>query len=121
MVESKFNADENPEKRKKTYIDAIMSKKVPAERVFEDEQCVVFKPKNTDAKVHLLVVPKDDQGLISLVGAEEKHQAMLGHLMVVASKMGRTHAPNGFRVVMNNGDSACQNNKNLYLQVLGGQ
>jgi histidine triad (HIT) family protein len=107
LVESKFNNEENPEKRKKTYIDAIMSKKVPAEWLHEDDLCVVFKPKNTDAKVHLLVVPKDDQGLSSLNGAEEQHAKMLGHLMVVAAKMGKQHLPDGFRVVMNNGDEAC--------------
>ena len=30
LIDSKLN-DENPEKRRKTYIDAIMSKKVPAD------------------------------------------------------------------------------------------
>jgi diadenosine tetraphosphate (Ap4A) HIT family hydrolase len=29
--------------------------------------------------------------------------------------------PNGFRLVMNNGESANQNYQNLYVQVLGGQ
>jgi diadenosine tetraphosphate (Ap4A) HIT family hydrolase len=119
LIDSKFN-DENPEKRKKTYIDAIMSKKVAADRVHEDELCVVFKPKNTDAKHHFLVVPKDDLGLSSLMGAEEKHAALLGHLMVVAGKIGKEHMPEGYRVVMNNGEGACQNYKNLYVQVLGG-
>lgn len=37
LVESKFNNEENPEKRKKTYIDAILSKKVAAVRIHEDE------------------------------------------------------------------------------------
>jgi hypothetical protein len=104
LIDSKFNNEENPEKRKKTYIDAIMSKKVTVDRLHEDDLCVVFKPKNTDAKVHLLVVPKDDQGLSSLNGAEEQHEKMLGHLMVVAANMGKTHMPDGFRVVINNGE-----------------
>lgn len=97
-----------------------MSKKVAADRLFEDDLCVVFRPKNTDAKFHILIVPKDDQGLTSLMGAEEKHAGILGHLMVIAAKMGKEHMPNGYRVVMNNGEQACQNYKNLYVQVLGG-
>jgi diadenosine tetraphosphate (Ap4A) HIT family hydrolase len=84
LVESKFN-EENPEKRKKTYIDAIVSKKVKADIIFEDETVMAFRPKNTDAKTHILVVPKEELGITSLVGAEEKHAKMLGHLMVVAS------------------------------------
>lgn len=119
LIDSKFN-DENPEKRKKTYIDAIMSGKVPAEKIHEDELCVAFKPKNTDAKAHYYIVPKDDGGLTSLVGAEEKHEKILGHLLVIAGKIGREKMPEGYRVVMNNGDQACQNNKNLYIQILGG-
>jgi diadenosine tetraphosphate (Ap4A) HIT family hydrolase len=84
LVESKFN-EENPEKRKKTYIDAILSRKVKADIIHEDETILAFKPKNTDAKTHLLVVPKEELSITSLVGAEEKHAKMLGHLMVVAA------------------------------------
>ena len=76
---------------------------------------MAFKPKNKDAKFHALVVPKDDMGLSSLVGAEEKHEKMLGHLLVVAGQLGKQHAPEGYRLVMNNGEQACQNYKNLYL------
>jgi diadenosine tetraphosphate (Ap4A) HIT family hydrolase len=35
--------------------------------------------------------------------------------------LGKKHMPEGFRLVMNNGESANQNYQNLYVQVLGGQ
>jgi len=39
------------------------------------------------AAKHFLVIPKDRDGLTGISKAEERHAALLGHLMVVVAKV----------------------------------
>ena len=36
--------------------------------------------------------------------AREDHKSKLGHLLFVASQLGKSECPNGFRIVINDGD-----------------
>ena len=46
---------------------------------------------------------------------------LMGHLMYIAGDLGKKEAPNGFRVVVNNGVEGCQSVYHLHLHVLGGR
>jgi len=50
---------------------------------------MAFKDANPVAKVHFLVIPKDKMGLTKLSKAAKEHWALLGHLMITASKVAR--------------------------------
>lgn len=50
---------------------------------------VWFLRTPNQAPVHFLVIPKSRDGLTQLSKAEEKHEALLGHLMFVAQKMAK--------------------------------
>lgn len=41
--------------------------------------------------------------------------------MYVAGELGKKHAPNGFRIVINNGEEGCQSVFHLHLHILGGR
>lgn len=41
-----------------TIFDKIIRKEIPADVVFEDEQCLAFRDVNPQAPVHVLVIPK---------------------------------------------------------------
>ncbi|MBA0833728.1 hypothetical protein Goarm_006152, partial [Gossypium armourianum] len=80
---------------------------------------------------HVLVIPKFRDGLtqlgkfkflVTICQAEQRHGEILGQLLyaarIVAEKEGIL---DGFRVVINNGPSACQSVYHLHLHVLGGR
>lgn len=46
---------------------------------------------------------------------------ILGHIMQIAGRLGKEKAPNGFRIVVNNGIDGCQSVYHLHLHVLGGR
>jgi histidine triad (HIT) family protein len=97
----------------------IVANQVPSKRVFEDEELVVFHDINPAAPVHLLVVPKEH--FATLDDAQPRHQALLGRMVLMSSRLAREHgAVNGYRVVVNNGPDGGQEVAHLHLHVLGG-
>jgi histidine triad (HIT) family protein len=73
----------------------------------EDDRCVAFSDVNPQAPTHFLVVPK--KPLAQLRSATEEDEALLGHLLVVASKVALAQGLEpGFRVVINDGKQGCQ-------------
>ncbi|XVE67536.1 hypothetical protein DITRI_Ditri08aG0168800 [Diplodiscus trichospermus] len=105
-----------------TIFDKIIAKEIPSTIVYEDDKVLAFKDINPQAPVHVLVIPKFRDGLTHLGKAEARHGEILGHLLyaakIVAEKEGIL---DGFRVVINNGPSACQSVYHLHLHVLGGR
>ncbi|KAJ9168505.1 hypothetical protein P3X46_020019 [Hevea brasiliensis] len=105
-----------------TIFDKIIAKEIPSSIVYEDDRVLAFRDVNPQAPVHVLVVPKFRDGLTQLGKAERRHREILGELLyaakIVAEKEGIL---DGFRVVINNGPSACQSVYHLHLHVLGGR
>ncbi|XP_042498081.1 14 kDa zinc-binding protein [Macadamia integrifolia] len=105
-----------------TIFDKIIAKEIPSTIVYEDEKVLAFKDINPQAPVHVLVIPKFRDGLTRLSKAEPRHSEILGNLLyaakIVAEKEGIL---DGFRVVINDGPSACQSVYHLHLHVLGGR
>jgi histidine triad (HIT) family protein len=82
----------------------------------EDEKCIAFDDPSPVAKSHFIVLPKDPK--TSLITQDE---ALIGHLMLVASKVAKTlKLEDGYRVVLNNGRNGLQTIPNLHLHVIGG-
>ncbi|XP_020705286.1 14 kDa zinc-binding protein [Dendrobium catenatum] len=105
-----------------TIFDKIISKEIPSSIVYEDDKVLAFRDINPQAPVHVLVIPKVRDGLTQLGKAQTRHAEILGRLLyaakVVADKEG---IADGYRVVINNGPSACQSVYHLHLHVLGGR
>jgi histidine triad (HIT) family protein len=103
-----------------TIFGKILRKEIPAELVHEDERCIVIKDIGPKAPVHLLVIPKDP--LANLTDAGPEHEKLLGHLLIVARDVARKEKiGDGFRIVINNGESAGQSVFHLHVHVLGGR
>ena len=69
-----------------TLFDKLVRREIPADVIYEDDQCLAFRDIVPVAKTHLLVIPKDRDGLSQLCKAQERHKALLGHLMFVAAE-----------------------------------
>ncbi|CAJ1381554.1 unnamed protein product [Effrenium voratum] len=104
-----------------TIFDKIVRKEIPSKVVFEDERVLAFRDVSPQAPVHVLVIPKARDGLTQLSNAREDQEALLGHLMYVASRVGKDECPEGFRIVINDGKHGAQSVPHLHLHVIGGR
>ena len=103
---------------KKTIFQKIIDGEIPSERIYEDNLAIVIKDINPQAPTHVLIIPKTDQ-IPKLSDATEEHQALLGHLLLVAGKISRQLGVNeAFRLVINNGAEAGQTVFHLHLHLL---
>jgi diadenosine tetraphosphate (Ap4A) HIT family hydrolase len=105
-----------------TLFDKILDKSVPSEMVYETEHVYCFRDIAPQAPTHVLCIPKVRDALTGLKMAEDRHEAILGKLMIAASKV--AHMENldeGYRIVVNDGPLGCQSVYHLHLHVLGGR
>ncbi|XP_074149225.1 adenosine 5'-monophosphoramidase HINT1-like isoform X2 [Sminthopsis crassicaudata] len=98
----------------------IMRKEVPANIIFEDDQCVAFHDVCPQAPIHFLVVPRKPIMQISLT--EDDDERLLGHLIIVGKKCANAMGlKKGYRMVINEGTDGGQTVFHIHLHVLGGR
>ncbi len=102
-----------------TIFSKIIKREIPATIIYEDDLALAFRDVNPQAPVHFLVIPK--QPIVKLSDATEADQSLLGHLLLVASKVAAQEGLTGFRLVTNNGTEAGQTVFHLHIHVLGGR
>ena len=98
---------------------AIIEGKIPSTKVWEDEYCYSFLDINPQAPKHALVVPK--LHIPSCDGITAENSIYVSKIFEVipkiAAELGIT---NGYRVISNVGEDACQSVKHLHFHILGG-
>lgn len=97
----------------------IIDGKIPCDRVYEDDKCLAFRDINPVAPCHVLVIPK--VAIDRLSSATDDQGELLGHLMLVASKVAKQEGYDDFRVITNNGAGAGQTVFHLHLHVIAGR
>ena len=106
--------------QEETIFGKILSKKIPANIIHEDDLCMAFYDINPEAPTHFLVIPRKPIPMLQDVKEEDK--TMLGHLMYIAKKKAEDLGlDQGYRVVINNGKDGAQSVYHLHLHVLGGR
>lgn len=104
-----------------TIFDKIIAKEIPSDVVHEDEFCVAFKDINPQAPLHVLIIPREREGLTQLRYATGEHAGVLGHMLEVAAKVARDEGLKGYRLVINDGEEGCQEVFHLHMHLLGGR
>jgi len=104
-----------------TIFDKLLSGEIPANIVYQDDKAFCFRDVNPQAPVHILCIPKQKDGLTGLSKAKDHQAELLGHLMLVAAKVGKEECPNGYRIVINDGKDGAQSVSHLHLHILGGR
>lgn len=103
-----------------TIFDKIIAKEIPADIVFEDDDCLAFRDINPQAPTHILLIPK--KPIERLADAQEEDQALLGKLMLKAGDIARAQGcGDAFRLVVNSGAGAGQDVFHLHLHILAGR
>jgi len=98
----------------------IIAGDIPATLLYEDEDVIAFNDISPQAPTHILVIPRRH---ITGPGALTKaDQALIGKLVIKGTELAEeVGLDNGFRLVMNNGESAGQTVFHLHLHVMGGR
>ena len=103
-----------------TLFTKIINREVPADIVYEDEQCLAFKDINPQAPLHILVIPK--QHIEKISDAQAEDQNLLGHLLLKAAQVAQDQGyGDAFRLVVNNGAGAGQAVFHLHIHILAGR
>ena len=103
-----------------TLFSKIIDREIPADIVYEDEQCLAFRDINPQAPVHILVIPKKAIAMVSEATTED--EALLGHLLTTASKIAKQEGfGEAFRLVVNNGEDVGQTVFYLHVHILAGR
>ena len=97
----------------------IAAGQIPARKVLEDEELIVFHDIHPWAPVHVLVIPK--QHITSLADVGPEHDALLGRMLGLAPRlMKELGVANGFRTLINTGKDGLQEVQHLHMHVMGG-
>lgn len=98
----------------------IINGTIPSSKVYEDEMCYAFYDINPQAPVHILVVPK--LHVASMDGINAENSAYVAHIFeCVPGIAAAAGLQNGYRLISNCGDDACQSVKHLHFHILGGR
>lgn len=98
----------------------IINRDIPSAIVFEDDRVAAFRDAHPQAPTHILIVPR--KPIETLNDAGEEDEALLGHMLLVASRIAATEGlDRGYRLVMNCRDHGGQTVFHLHLHLLGGR
>ncbi|MCX6964471.1 MAG: histidine triad nucleotide-binding protein [Verrucomicrobia bacterium] len=103
-----------------TLFEKIIARQIPADIVFEDDQCLAFRDIAPQAPVHILIVPK--KPLERVGAASQADSTLLGHLLFLAAEIARLEKlADGYRIVINNGSNGGETVPHLHVHLLGGR
>ncbi len=98
---------------------ALIKGEIPSSKLYEDDFMLAFHDINPQAPVHVLVIPKEHIPSLDGINGENSHYItkIFEKLPALAKAAGIT---NGYRLISNCGDDACQTVKHLHFHILGG-
>lgn len=97
----------------------IIAGQIPSAKVYEDDRVYAFRDINPQAPVHVLVVPKEHYA--NVTECTEKDHELAGYVFKKCAEVAKQEGlANGFRLITNNGDDACQSVHHMHVHVLGG-
>ncbi|MDR2517406.1 MAG: HIT domain-containing protein [Spirochaetaceae bacterium] len=100
----------------------IAAGRVPATKIFEDDEILAFHDTSPQAPVHVLVIPRAHRrNIFELDPAGD--DGIAGRLLLRAAELARAQgcAEKGARFVINAGDDGGQTVDHLHIHVLGGR
>ena len=93
---------------------------IPVNKVYEDEDFIVIRDINPQAKNHFLAIPKTHFKLLSEM-SENDAERLKRILKKIPTLEKELELKNGYRLVINQGDDAGQTVPHLHIHILSGQ
>ena len=104
-----------------TIFSKIIRREIPSDIVFQDDKVTAFRDISPQAPTHILIIPNKLIPTINHI--EETDEALLGHMVVVASKIAKQEGidESGYRLIMNCNKDAGQEVFHIHMHLLGGK
>jgi histidine triad (HIT) family protein len=97
----------------------IVDGRIPAKKVYEDEDILAFNDINPARPVHVLVIPK--KHIASLATATADDTPVLGRMLATANEIASAQgSTDGFRIIINTGRVGQQEVPHLHIHIVGG-
>ncbi len=99
----------------------IASGEIPTKKLIDDEEVVAFRDLSPQAPEHILIIPR--QHIERLAQVDGDQSELMGKLVLAANRLAKELKldESGYRLVINNGESAGQSVWHLHLHLLGGR
>ncbi len=99
----------------------IISREIPSDVVYQDDEFLAFKDIHPQAPTHVLIIPKVH--FDSLVEISDQQEKLMGRMVIIAKKLAEKEglAKNGYRLVLNCGAEGGQVVPHLHLHLIGGR
>ena len=102
-----------------TIFSKIIDGDIPADFVYEDENCIVIKDLYPKAPVHLLLIPR--KPIVNLDDLSEEDEVLMGKLMLTIPKIAKQQGLEaGYRTIINTNKGGGQEIYHLHIHILGG-
>lgn len=93
---------------------------IPSTTLYKDNDFMIIKDINPQAKVHLIAIPHSHVPYIDMM--TEEGTALLGKILGKISHMQEELGlTNGYRIVINQGEDAGQTVNHVHIHILGGE
>jgi histidine triad (HIT) family protein len=100
----------------------LVADEIPSDRVYEDDQVIVFRDITPRAPTHVLAIPRRHIPSIHALTDEPRDRQVLAALFAALRRIADDAGlGNGYRVVTNVGAAAGQSVPHLHLHLLGGR
>lgn len=97
----------------------IINGEIPSRKAFENERIYAFYDIAPQAPVHVLVIPKEH--IESVDGIDASNSSIVAEIFECIPRIAKEAGiENGYRVISNCGDDACQTVHHLHFHILGG-
>lgn len=98
----------------------IIKGEIPSKKAYESDSVFAFYDIAPQAPVHILVVPKTHVSSVDEIN--ESNSALVAEIFESIPKIAKEAGiTNGYRVISNCGEDACQSVKHLHFHILGGE
>ena len=98
----------------------IIKGEIPANKMYEDENMIIFKDIDPKAEKHYLCVPKSHFKLLADM-TKEQSEMLLKCFEKIPTLIKELGLENGYRLVINQGDDAGQTVFHLHIHILAGK
>lgn len=95
----------------------IISGVIPAKKIYEDDDVIVFNDIKPMAKTHFMIVPK--LHVETLKDCDTTHQVLLGKILLLAPKLAAEQGLMGFKTLINTGREGGQEVFHLHVHIFG--
>ena len=104
-----------------TIFDKIISKEIPSDIVYEDDNYLAFKDINPQAPIHILIIPK--KRIATINDIDKADAESIGNMILIAKNIAKSLDidEDGYRLVFNCNNYGGQTVYHIHLHLLGGR